>query len=101
MKMIVVAVLLLAFICYFFVPVLVPPVDAHGSCSGMKAEWVRKAADAASKAWNLAKAVARYIANPSNYNKGKVAWWKWRYDRAAAKATKAANHYFEHGCGGG
>lgn len=57
MKMIVVVVLLLAFTCYFLLPALVPPVEAHGSCQSLQAEWVRKAADAASKAWDLAKTV--------------------------------------------
>lgn len=37
MKMAVV-VLLLAVVCYFLIPVLVPPVTAHGSCQSLQAE---------------------------------------------------------------
>ena len=78
MKMTVGVVLLLAFACYFLLPALVPPVAAHGSCQSLEAEWVRKASDAASKAWDLAKAVARYVANPTNVNRAKMGVAKWR-----------------------
>ncbi len=45
MKIAVGVVLLLAIACYFLLPVLVPPVVAHGSCQSLQAEWARKEAD--------------------------------------------------------
>lgn len=48
MKITVVVVLLLAFTCYFLLPVLVPKVEAHGSCQSLRAEWARKLADSVS-----------------------------------------------------
>lgn len=72
MKITGVVVLLLAFTCYCLLPVLVPKIEAHGSCQSLRAEWARKLADSVSKWWGYVKAAARYIANPTFTNKLKA-----------------------------